>query len=224
MNISLLYKKILKRGVAMTEYAILLAFIAAVAASFAGGNGLQQSIGDAIDKAVAAITGVSQGSSGNLLANMGLGPSTWHNGIVNNSTKDVDQKKFLHSDIIAIEPNTTYELKVDMSKFALPDNKPFELGLFTTNDSGLFMENGVYTGIDSGWINLKQNVDNHANGYSTVYDPTTQTATVTFTSKEGNTKFAMNFHQKSDPTTFTSIPGIQDNIKQAITLTKKQQN
>ena len=41
MNKPLWYKKILKRGVAMTEYAILLAFIAAVAASFAGSNGLQ---------------------------------------------------------------------------------------------------------------------------------------------------------------------------------------
>ena len=94
MNKPLWYKKILKRGVAMTEYAILLAFIAAVAASFAGSNGLQQSIGGAIDKAVAAITGVSQGSNGNLLANMGLGPSTWHQGIVNNSTNADDDKKF----------------------------------------------------------------------------------------------------------------------------------
>ena len=125
MNKPLWYKKILKRGVAMTEYAILLAFIAAVAASFAGSNGLQQSIGGAIDKAVAAITGVSQGSNGNLLANMGLGTSTWHQGIVNNSTNAGDDKKFLHSDIIAIEPNTTYELKVDMSKLALENGKNF---------------------------------------------------------------------------------------------------
>lgn len=225
MNISLLYKKILKRGVAMTEYAVLLAFIVVVSTSFVGNDGLQQSIGGAIDKAVAAITGVGQVSSENLLANMELGFSTWHNGIVNNSTKPGDEKKFLHSNIIAIEPNTTYELKVDMSKLALPDSKPFELGFFTTNDSGLFKEGGVYTGIDSFWIDPTKTADrSHDKGYSTVYDPDTQTATVTFTSKEGNTKFAMNFHQKSDPKTFTSIPGIQDSIKQAITLTKKQQN
>lgn len=124
MNKPLWYKKMLKRGVAMTEYAILLAFIAAVAASFAGSNGLQQSIGGAIDKAVAAITGVGQGSNGNLLANIGLGPSTWHEGIVNNSPKESD-KKVLHSDIIAIEPNTTYELKVDMSKLTLENDKNF---------------------------------------------------------------------------------------------------
>ena len=222
MNKPLWYKKILKRGVAMTEYAILLAFIAAVAASFAGSNGLQQSIGGAVDKAVAAITGVSQGSNGNLLANMGLDPSTWHQGIVNNSTNAGDDKKFLHSDIIAIEPNTTYELKVDMSKLTLPNNKQFQLGLFTTNESGLFKENGVYTGIDSNWISLKNSGNHPDKGYSTVYDADTNIATVTFTSKEGNTKFAMNFRQNDNGQNFTSIPGIEDNIKQAISLTKKQ--
>lgn len=208
----------------MTEYAILLAFIAAVAASFAGGNGLQQSIGGAIDKAVAAITGVGQGSSGNILANMEFGVGTWDKGLNNTSIDGNNDKRFLHSNIFAIEPNTTYELKVDMSKLTLPYNQQFQLGLFTTKDNGLFKENGVDTGIDSYWINLKQNVDNHPKGYSTVYDPATQTATVTFTSKEGNTKFAMNFRDTGNNTNFTSIPGIQDNIKQAITLTKKQQN
>ena len=223
MNKPLWYKKILKRGVAMTEYAILLAFIAAVAASFTGSNGLQQSIGGAIDKAVAAITGVGQDTPKNLLANIELGPSTWHNGIVNNSPKADDQKSFLHSDIIAIEPNTTYELKVDMSKLTLPYNQKFQLGFFTTNESGLFKENGVYTGIDSYWINLNKSSDRPDKGYSTVYDAATNTATVTFTSKEGNTKFAMNFRDTGNNTNFSSIPGIEDNIKQAITLTKKQQ-
>ena len=217
MNKPLQYKKILKRGVAMTEYAILLAFIAAVAASFAGSNGLQQSIGGAIDKAVAAITGVSQGSNGNLLANMGLGPSTWHQGIVNNSTNADDDKKFLHSDIIAIEPNTTYELKVDMSKLTLKNDKKFWLGFFSTDESGR-AEN---TGIDSGRIN--PTIDTTNAKYTTVYDKETQMSTITFTSKEGNTKFAMNFGDYDYSTNFTSNPDIENRIKQAITLTKKQQ-
>ena len=153
---------------------------------------------------------------------MGLGKSTWHDGINNTSPKAGDDKRFLHSDIIAIEPNTTYELKVDLSKITIPDNNRFELGLFTTNESGLFKENGVYTGIDSYWINLNKSSDRPDKGYSTVYDAATNTATVTFTSKEGNTKFAMNFHQSNNSTNFSSIPGIEDNIKQAITLTKKQ--
>lgn len=217
MNKPLWYKKILKRGVAMTEYAILLAFIAAVAASFAGSNGLQQSIGGAIDKAVAAITGVSQGSNGNLLANMGLDPSTWHEGIVNNSTNAYDDKKFLHSDIIAIEPNTTYELKVDMSKLALENNKKFWLGFFSTDETGLAKN----TGIDSGRIN--PTIDTTDAKYTTVYDKETQMATITFTSKEGNTKFAMNFGDLDNSTQFADNPDIENRIKQAITLTKKQQ-
>lgn len=218
MNKPLWYKKILKRGVAMTEYAILLAFIAAVAASFAGSNGLQQSIGGAIDKAVAAITGVSQGSNGNLLANMGLGPSTWHQGIVNNSTNAGDDKKFLHSDIIAIEPNTTYELKVDMSKLALENGKKFWLGFFSTDESGLAKNNGI----DSDRIDPTNNNTNEK--YTTVYDKKTQMSTITFTSKEGNTKFAMNFGDYSYSQEFTSNPDIENRIKQAITLTKKEQN
>ncbi|MGM9561571.1 MAG: Flp family type IVb pilin [Phascolarctobacterium sp.] len=216
MNKPLWYKKILKRGVAMTEYAILLAFIAAVAASFAGSNGLQQSIGGAIDKAVAAITGVSQDTPKNLLANIGLGPSTWHEGIVNNSPKASDKKSFLHSDIIAIEPNTTYELKVDMSKLALENNKKFWLGFFSTDASGLAKNNGI----DSGCINPK--IDTTNEKYTTVYDKETQMATITFTSKEGNTKFAMNFGDTNNSQDFTSNPDIENRIKQAITLTKKQ--
>ena len=202
----------------MTEYAILLAFIAAVAASFAGSNGLQQSIGGAIDKAVAAITGVSQGSNGNLLANMGLGPSTWHQGIVNNSTNAGDDKKFLHSDIIAIEPNTTYELKVDMSKLTLENDKKFWLGFFSTDESG----RAGNTGIDSGRIDPTSNKTDTR--YTSVYDKETQMATITFTSKEGNTKFAMNFGDYDYSTNFTSNPDIKNRIKQAITLTKKEQN
>ena len=217
MNKPLWYKKMLKRGVAMTEYAILLAFIAAVAASFAGSNGLQQSIGGAIDKAVAAITGVSQGSNGNLLANMVLGPSTWHEGIVNNSTNADDDKKFLHSDIIAIEPNTTYELKVDMSKLTLKNDKKFWLGFFSTDETGLAKNNGI----DSGCINPK--IDTTNEKYTTVYDKETQMATITFTSKEGNTKFAMNFGDTNNSQDFTSNPDIENRIKQAISLTKKQQ-
>lgn len=44
-----------ERGVAMTEYAILLAFVAAVAAAFISDNGLKTSIESAIGKAGSAI-------------------------------------------------------------------------------------------------------------------------------------------------------------------------
>ena len=48
-------KKLGKRGVAMTEYAVLLAFVAAVAGSFTSDNGLASSITAAIGKAENAI-------------------------------------------------------------------------------------------------------------------------------------------------------------------------
>lgn len=45
-----------ERGVAMTEYAILLAFVAAVAAAFISDNGLSKSISGAVTSAQNAIT------------------------------------------------------------------------------------------------------------------------------------------------------------------------
>lgn len=54
MKISL--KKFMKQtGVAMTEYAVLLAFVAAIGASFFSGNGLSNSITGAVSKAVYAL-------------------------------------------------------------------------------------------------------------------------------------------------------------------------
>ena len=49
-------RKLGKRGVAMTEYAVLLAFVAAIGGSFASDNGLGQSIMNAITGAKNAIT------------------------------------------------------------------------------------------------------------------------------------------------------------------------
>ena len=45
-----------ERGVAMTEYAILLAFVAAVAVAFTSTNGLESAITGAIGSAKSAIT------------------------------------------------------------------------------------------------------------------------------------------------------------------------
>lgn len=45
-----------ERGVAMTEYAILLAFVAAVAVAFISDNGLSKSISGAVTSAQNAIT------------------------------------------------------------------------------------------------------------------------------------------------------------------------
>ena len=52
-----------ERGVAMTEYAILLAFVAAVAAAFISDQGLKDSISGAIGSAKNAIDNVNPSSS-----------------------------------------------------------------------------------------------------------------------------------------------------------------
>lgn len=52
-------KKMNKLGVAMTEYAVLLAFVAAIGAGFTADSGLGSSISGAVSKAVAAIGLVS---------------------------------------------------------------------------------------------------------------------------------------------------------------------
>ena len=58
-------KKLNKLGVVMTEYGILLAFVAAVAASFTPENGMANSITGAVNKAVEAIGLVSGDTSSN---------------------------------------------------------------------------------------------------------------------------------------------------------------
>ena len=58
-------KKLNKLGVAMTEYAVLLAFVAAIGASFTSDSGLGNSISGAVSKAVEAIGLVSGDTSSN---------------------------------------------------------------------------------------------------------------------------------------------------------------
>ena len=73
-------KKLNKLGVAMTEYAVLLAFVAAIGASFTSDSGLGSSISGAVSKAVEAIGLVSgdiqasvKGKMDNLLADFLVG-------------------------------------------------------------------------------------------------------------------------------------------------------
>ena len=56
-------RKLGKRGVAMTEYAVLSAFVAAIGGSFASDNGLGQSIMNAITGAKNAITDAGSGQA-----------------------------------------------------------------------------------------------------------------------------------------------------------------
>lgn len=55
----LFFKRLGKRGAALTEYAILLAFVAAIGASFTASNGLEDSIRGAIGKAEKVLAAVA---------------------------------------------------------------------------------------------------------------------------------------------------------------------
>lgn len=209
-------RKLGKRGVAMTEYAILLAFVAAVGGSFASDNGLAGSITDAVGKATNAINLV-MGEKKNLLVNWVVGTASWHQG--NLKTPNNLTTNRLHTDKFAIEPNTEYEIKVDLNKISLGQGNNFELGFMTADDAGNCSNGSV--GIDSGWINPTQTVDNLAsNGYICNYDSATNTATISFTSKDNNTKLAMNFRANNDSNSITAA-GVADQLKDAITMTKK---
>lgn len=210
-------RKLGKRGVAMTEYAILLAFVAAIGGSFASDNGLAESISGAIGKAKDAINLVMSDKR-NLLDNWVVSNNSWDNGNLfkPNTSHSTDR---LHTDPFAIEPNTDYEIKVDLNKISLGERVSLELGFMTADDAGNCKEKSV--GIDSDWINLSKSSNQLSNkGYICTYDSATNTATISFTSKDNNTKLAMNFKSVGNANAITG-EGVADQLKDAITMNKK---
>ena len=153
-------RKLGKRGVAMTEYAILLAFVAAIGGSFASDNGFAESISGAIGKAKDAINLVMSDKK-NLLNNWVVGENSWDYGNLYKTNTVLNR---LHTDPFAIEPNTDYEIKVDLNKISLGQGNNFELGFMTADDAGNCSNGSV--GIDSGWITPTQTVEKpSSNGY-----------------------------------------------------------
>ena len=214
-------RKLGKRGVAMTEYAILLAFVAAIGGSFASDNGLAASVTDAIGKAKDAINLVMSDKR-NLLDNWVVSNNSWEKGNLfkPNTTHSEDR---LHTDPFAIEPNTDYEIKVDLNKISLREGASLQLGFMTADNEGKCTTNSV--GIDSGWIDLSKSSDQLSNkGYICTYDSATNTATISFTSKDNNTKLAMNFkavEKGNDNSNAIAVKGVADQLKDAITMNKK---
>ena len=212
-------RKLGKRGVAMTEYAILLAFVAAIGGSFASDNGLAASVTDAIGKAKDAINLVMSDKK-NLLNNWVVGKNSWDYG---NLYKTNTVPNRLHTDPFAIEPNTDYEIKVDLNKISLVGGASLQLGFMTADDEGKCTKNSV--GIDSGWIDLSKSSDHLSDkGYICTYDSATNTATISFTSKDNNTKLAMNFkavEKGNDNSNAIAVKGVADQLKDAITMNKK---
>ena len=212
-------RKLGKRGVAMTEYAILLAFVAAIGGSFASDNGLAASVTDAIGKAKDAINLVMSDKK-NLLNNWVVGENSWDYGNLYKTNTVLNR---LHTDPFAIEPNTDYEIKVDLNKISLVGGASLQLGFMTADDEGKCTTNSV--GIDSGWIDLSKSSDQLSNkGYICTYDSATNTATISFTSKDNNTKLAMNFkavEKGNDNSNAIAVKGVADQLKDAITMNKK---
>ena len=208
-------RKLGKRGVAMTEYAILLAFVAAIGGSFASDNGLAASVTDAIGKAKDAINLVMSDKK-NLLNNWVVGENSWDYGNLYKTNTVLNR---LHTDPFAIEPNTDYEIKVDLNKISLGERASLQLGFMTADDAGHCTTNSV--GIDSGWIDLSKSSDHLSNkGYICTYDSATNTATISFTSKDNNTKLAMNFKSVGNEKAING-EGVADQLKDAITMNKK---
>lgn len=208
-------RKLGKRGVAMTEYAILLAFVAAIGGSFASDNGLAESISGAIGKAKDAINLVMSDKR-NLLNNWVVGENSWDYGNLYKTNTVLNR---LHTDPFAIEPNTDYEIKVDLNKISLGERASLELGFMTADDAGNCKEKSV--GIDSGWIDLSKSSDHLSDkGYICTYDSATNTATISFTSKDNNTKLAMNFKSVGNEKAING-EGVADQLKDAITMNKK---
>ena len=210
-------RKLGKRGVAMTEYAILLAFVAAIGGSFASDNGLAASVTDAIGKAKDAINLVMSDKK-NLLNNWVVGENSWDYGNLYKTNTVLNR---LHTDPFAIEPNTDYEIKVDLNKISLVGGASLQLGFMTADNEGKCTTNSV--GIDSGWIDLSKSSDQLSDkGYICTYDSATNTATISFTSKDNNTKLAMNFKavEKGNDNS-NAVKGVADQLKDAITMNKK---
>ena len=212
-------RKLGKRGVAMTEYAILLAFVAAIGGSFASDNGLAASVTDAIGKAKDAINLVMSDKK-NLLNNWVVGENSWDYGNLYKTNTVLNR---LHTDPFAIEPNTDYEIKVDLNKISLGGGASLQLGFMTADNEGKCTTNSV--GIDSGWIDLSKSSNQLSNkGYICTYDSATNTATISFTSKDNNTKLAMNFksvEKGNDNSSAIAVKGVADQLKDAITMNKK---
>ena len=208
-------RKLGKRGVAMTEYAILLAFVAAIGGSFASDNGLTASVTDAIGKAKDAINLVMSDKK-NLLNNWVVGENSWDYGNLYKTNTVLNR---LHTDPFAIEPNTDYEIKVDLNKISLVGGASLQLGFMTADNEGKCTTNSV--GIDSGWIDLSKSSDHLSDkGYICTYDSATNTATISFTSKDNNTKLAMNFKSVGNEKAING-EGVADQLKDAITMNKK---
>ena len=186
-----------KRGAAMIEYAVILAFVAGVGATFVDGN-MSGSI-NSIIKNVASLLGMET-SDGNLLTSEG---TFWHKYIMGGqyyeaegAIKDTENRwndgNYRCSILgeggkpIPLEDNTTYRLVIDLDK--LPEALKSEKALYDTK-ACVFVwdDNTKQTVINTGDMYFSD----HSNNENNRFTIENNTATYEFTTGTNN-KFGMN--------------------------------
>ena len=186
-----------KCGAAMIEYAVILAFVAGVGATFVDGN-MSGSI-NSIIKNVASLLGMEM-SDGNILTSEG---KFWHKYIMGSqyyeNTDGIKDTEDRYSDgnyrcsilgedgkPIPLEDNTTYRLVVELDK--LPDELKGEKVLYDTKACVIVWDdNTKKTVINTGDMHLSDHSNNEKNQFTIENN----TATYEFTTGTNN-KFGMN--------------------------------
>ena len=213
MFIKSLSKRLNQLGAEMVEYAIVLACIAAVGVAFYSTDGnLAQILGSTFNKVVAVVDGSS--TNRNLLGDLNLAK-----GSSNDLTSDricVNKGTRMHSDIFNIEPNSQYEIQVDLSKLTkVPEGDSLMVGFFVTDEDGKTNMN------NSGWINtLTSGKRNDQIGqYVSTIDG--NIAKITFDTGANSKLFGMNFRTDNQSGSITTDESFWQEINSAVSLYKK---
>ena len=210
MFIKSLSKRLNQLGAEMVEYAIVLACIAAVGVAFYSTDGnLAQILGSTFNKVVAVVDGSS--TNRNLLGNLNLAKGSSNN-LTSNRTFDNTGTR-MHSDIFNIEPNSQYEIQVDLSKLTkVPEGDSLMVGFFVTDEDGKTNMN------NSGWINTLTS-DKKNDQYVSTIDG--NIAKITFDTGANSKLFGMNFRTEKQNDSITTNESFWQEINSAVSLYKK---
>ena len=213
MFIKSLSKRLNQLGAEMVEYAIVLACIAAVGVAFYSTDGnLAQILGSTFNKVVAVVDGSS--TNRNLLGDLNLAKGSSNN-LTSDRTFDNTGTR-MHSDIFNIEPNSQYEIQVDLSKLTkVPEGDSLMVGFFVTDEDGKTNMN------NSGWINtLTSGKRNDQIGqYVSTIDG--NIAKITFDTGANSKLFGMNFRTDKQSDSITTNESFWQEINSAVSLYKK---
>ena len=210
MFIKSLSKRLNQLGAEMVEYAIVLACIAAVGVAFYSTDGnLAQILGSTFNKVVAVVDGSS--TNRNLLGNLNLAKGSSND--LTSDRKCVNKDTRMHSDIFNIEPNSQYEIQVDLSKLTkVPEGDSLMVGFFVTDEDGKTNMN------NSGWINTLTSGKKNDQYVSTIDG---NIAKITFDTGANSKLFGMNFRTDKQSGSITTNESFWQEINSAVSLYKK---